>query len=128
MLSAQMSTWIGAETAFATATRDARRCPNRVKTGKSRSEQMFSGLPPKADLTADIVDVSQVPKPDSCSAANEVHKLDAYSITSSARASTLAGMSRPSALAVLRLITSSYLVGACTGRSAGFSPLRMRST
>ena len=36
--------------------------------------------------------------------------------------------SRPSALAVLRLMTSSYLVGACTGRSAGFSPLRMRST
>ena len=39
-----------------------------------------------------------------------------------------AGLSRPSALAVLRLITISYLVGACTGRSAGFSPLRMRST
>ena len=38
------------------------------------------------------------------------------------------GTSRPSAFAVLRLITSSYLVGACTGRSAGFSPLRMRST
>ena len=35
---------------------------------------------------------------------------------------------RPSAFAVLRLITNSYLVGACTGRSAGFSPLRMRST
>src|SRR5262249_2338484 len=51
-----------------------------------------------------------------------------HSITSSARASTVAGTSRPSALAVLRLITSSYLVGACTGRSAGFSPLRMRST
>ena len=51
-----------------------------------------------------------------------------YSITSSARASSVGGMSRPSALAVLRLITSSYLVGACTGRSAGFSPLRMRST
>src|SRR5262249_26026656 len=46
-----------------------------------------------------------------------------HSITSSARASTVVGMSRPSALAVLRLITSSYLVGACTGRSAGFSPL-----
>jgi hypothetical protein len=27
-------------------------------------------------------------------------------------------------LAVLRLMTSSYFVGACTGRSAGFSPLR----
>ncbi len=51
-----------------------------------------------------------------------------YSITSSARASSGGGTSRPSALAVLRLIASSYLVGACTGRSAGFSPLRMRST
>src|SRR5262245_55296966 len=52
----------------------------------------------------------------------------AYSITSSARASRVGGISRPSALAVLRLMTSSYLVGAWTGRSAGFSPLRMRST
>src|SRR5262245_25758014 len=51
-----------------------------------------------------------------------------HSITSSASASTASGTLRPSALAVLRLITSSYLVGACTGRSAGFSPLRMRST
>src|SRR5262249_59938735 len=51
-----------------------------------------------------------------------------HSITSSARASTLSGTVRPRALAVLRLMTSSYLVGACTGRSAGFSPLRMRST
>ena len=51
-----------------------------------------------------------------------------HSITSSARASSVGGTSRPSALAVLRLMTSSYLVGACTGRSAGFSPLRMRST
>src|SRR5262249_60235092 len=51
-----------------------------------------------------------------------------HSITSSARAMSVAGTSRPIALAALRLITSSYLVGACTGRSAGFSPLRMRST
>src|SRR5215475_8337089 len=49
-----------------------------------------------------------------------------HSITSSARASSVAGTSRPSARAVLRLITSSYLVGACTGKSPGFSPLRMR--
>jgi hypothetical protein len=34
----------------------------------------------------------------------------------------------PSALAVLMLIVSTYLVGACTGKSPGFSPLRMRST
>src|SRR5262249_21507078 len=51
-----------------------------------------------------------------------------HSITSSARASSVVGISRPSAFAVFRLTTNSYLVGACTGRSAGFSPLRMRST
>src|SRR6266498_2436784 len=49
-----------------------------------------------------------------------------YSITSSARANRVGGTSRPSACAVLRLITSSYLVGACTGRSAGLSSFRMR--
>jgi hypothetical protein len=38
-----------------------------------------------------------------------------HSITSSARASTVAGMSRPSALAVLRLMTKSNLVGCCMG-------------
>jgi hypothetical protein len=51
-----------------------------------------------------------------------------YSITSSARASSVGGTSMPSALAVLRLTPSSYLTGACTGRSAGFAPLKMRST
>src|SRR5262249_978470 len=51
-----------------------------------------------------------------------------HSITSSARASSVGGTSMPIALAALRLMTSSYLVGACTGRSAGFSPLRIRST
>ena len=54
--------------------------------------------------------------------------LGLHSITSSARASSEGGTSRPMAFAVLRLMTSSYLVGACTGRSAGLSPFRMRST
>ncbi len=49
-----------------------------------------------------------------------------YSITSSARASSVAGTSRLSAFAVLRLITSSYLVGWSTGKSAGLAPLRIR--
>jgi hypothetical protein len=49
-----------------------------------------------------------------------------HSITSSASASNLSGISRPSALAVLALITSSNFVGSRTGRSPGFSPLRMR--
>src|SRR5262245_31799460 len=51
-----------------------------------------------------------------------------HSITSSARASSVAGTSRPRALAVLRLITSSYLVGCWKGRSPAFSPRRIRST
>jgi hypothetical protein len=50
-----------------------------------------------------------------------------YSIVSSAVASSVAGTSRPSAFAVLRLITSSYLVGCWTGSSATFAPLRIRS-
>src|SRR5262245_57806849 len=51
-----------------------------------------------------------------------------HSITSSARARSVGGTLMPRALAVFRFITNSYLVGACTGRSAGFSPLKMRST
>src|SRR5262249_34384062 len=48
--------------------------------------------------------------------------------TSSARTSTAAGISRPSAFAVLRLMTSSNFVGVSTGRSPGFVPLRILST
>src|SRR5262245_15392776 len=51
-----------------------------------------------------------------------------HSMTSSARASSVGGMSRLSAFAVLRLMTNSNLVGCWTGRSPGLSPLRMRST
>src|SRR5262249_10814908 len=51
-----------------------------------------------------------------------------HSITSSASASSLSGTVRPSALAVLRLSTSSNLVGCSTGRSAGLVPLRIRPT
>src|SRR5262245_63492735 len=48
-----------------------------------------------------------------------------HSITSSAMASRPGGMVRPSALAVLRLITNSNLVDCTTGKSAGFAPLRI---
>src|SRR5262249_17839703 len=51
-----------------------------------------------------------------------------YSITSSASASNLSGISRPSALAVLRLITSSNFVGCSTGKSAGLEPFKILST
>src|SRR6516164_6962525 len=65
----------------------------------------------------------------------DLHRLDrtsfawrTYSITSSARASNIGGISRPRDFAVLRLMTSSNLVGDCTGRSPGLVPFRMRST
>src|SRR5262249_60951079 len=58
------------------------------------------------------------------SAAEQCDELAAlHSITSSARASNVAGTARPSAFARLRLITSSYFVGGCTRTSAGCSPL-----
>src|SRR5260370_1995442 len=51
----------------------------------------------------------------------------AYWTTSSARASSDCGIVRPSALAVLRFITSSNLVGCSTGRSAGRAPFKILS-
>jgi hypothetical protein len=61
-----------------------------------------------------------------CIAAVEDECLISYSITSSACGSTIGGTSMVRALAVLRLITSSYLVGFCAGRAEGFAPLRIR--
>src|SRR5262249_15936259 len=49
-----------------------------------------------------------------------------HSITSSASASSLSGMSRPSIRAVWALMTSSNLLDCTTGKSAGLAPLRMR--
>src|SRR5262249_50951462 len=51
-----------------------------------------------------------------------------HSITSSASASSVHGTVRPSALAILRLMTSSNDLGCSTGISAGFAPRRILST
>src|SRR5262249_43279044 len=68
-------------------------------------------------------------RPPSCHAAGERdERAPLHSITSSASASSLGGISRPSALAATTLMTSSYLVGISTGKSPGFVPLRMRAT
>jgi hypothetical protein len=50
-----------------------------------------------------------------------------HSITSSARASSVGVISTPIAFAVLRFMTSSNAVGACTGSSAALAPSNMRS-
>ena len=51
-----------------------------------------------------------------------------YSITSSARVSSVGGTVRPSILAVSALMTSSNLLACTTGRSTGLAPLTMRPT
>src|SRR5262249_41695442 len=51
-----------------------------------------------------------------------------HSIISSARASTDRGILTPSAVAGLRVMTSSTFVGCSTGRSAGLLPFRIWST
>src|SRR6516225_1650010 len=51
-----------------------------------------------------------------------------HSITSSAAASTVGGISMPSTLAVVRLTLISNFVACSIGRSPGFAPLRILST
>src|SRR5262245_20986219 len=67
-------------------------------------------------------------RPRRCRDAEQRDELAApnHSITSSARASRVAGMSRPSTLAVCRLMRNSNLLARITGSLAGFSPLGMR--
>ena len=48
-----------------------------------------------------------------------------YSITSSAMDNTSAGIERPGAFAVFRLMTSSNFVDCMTGRSVSLAPLRI---
>src|SRR5262249_3894530 len=67
-------------------------------------------------------------RPRGCTAEQGDERAAIHSITSSARASSVGGMVRPSALAALRLITSSNRVGCSSRMSAGRAPLRIRST
>jgi hypothetical protein len=78
---------------------------------------VMSALPPKADMCGAPSNVRFGPEADIPIS---------HSITSSAATSTDGGIVRPSALAVPKLTVSSTFVDCCTGKSAGFSPLRMR--
>jgi hypothetical protein len=82
-------------------------------TGTTNPHPSFRA--PSGYATATLV-VANVPLAD----------IAAYSITSSARASRVGGISSPKARAVGRLMTKSNLVDCTTGRSAGLVPLRMR--
>jgi hypothetical protein len=52
-------------------------------------------------------------------------KRELYSMTTSARASSVGGTSTPSIRAACKFMTNSNLVDCRTGSSAGFAPLRM---
>src|SRR5262249_1979661 len=62
-----------------------------------------------------------------CAADERYEFASFHSITSSARAMRVGGMSMPSARAVERLITNSNLLDWTTGRSAGLAPWRIRT-
>jgi His Kinase A (phospho-acceptor) domain len=79
------------------------RCPRYVRS------------PSKSGIKADI-------------AALRMSARSGHSITSSARSRNDSEIVRPMALAVLRLTTSSNLVGRSIGRSAGFAPFKILST
>jgi hypothetical protein len=83
----------------------------------------MSALPPIADIAGRQLNVRFVPIPD-LSRCSELSTF--YSIISSAMLSRDAGIVSPSIRAVSALMTSSNLFDCNTGKSAGFSPLRMR--
>jgi len=99
------------------------------RLGQSRRTTMFamSGLAPIAAMMLQCRDRSKSAT-SGCEQMQQasVQGSQTYSITSSARASSAAGTSRPSALAVVRFMMNSNLAACITGRSTGFSPLRMR--
>src|SRR5262249_53767505 len=79
-------------------------------------DEPMPALPPKADMCGAARDVRFGPKAD----------IVRHSITSSARPSKVVRMAIPRALAILRLMISSNVVGRAIGRSPGFSPFNTR--
>jgi hypothetical protein len=105
----------------------------KLKSTRTHAHEIEASLPPRRRCVsctsetghADGRPARQVRATTRLSRCGKRH---CYSMTSSARVSKAIDTLRPSALAVLRLMTNSNLVGACTGRSPGRSPLRIRST
>ena len=88
----------------------------------ARARRGSAGTPPHRDADTGVV-LPARPSTIPCSSPAPT-----YWITSSARSRSVGGKVIPSTWAVFRLRTSSNLVGCSTGRSAGFTPFKMRST
>src|SRR5262245_44872969 len=96
---------------------------NSNERGSARRQQFNVRFGSKADIYAVQKPCPLYPQKRTCAVQLGMSALgqkrthapqqkDGYSITSSARASSVGGTVRPSCFAVLRLITSSYFVGA----------------
>src|SRR6516225_11921023 len=79
----------------------------------------MSGLLPQAAQKQTFADFASVP------IATFVHRSKTFIRSLRRRAPTLSGNWRPSALAVVRLMTSRYLDACSTGSSAGLAPLSL---
>jgi hypothetical protein len=99
------------------SSRICRHMPRRIRLGASRTTHPVGLLRARRERPRC-----------GCAAEQRDEVAPFHSITSSARASSMGGTSRPSALAVLRLMTSLNVVGCSMGNSEGLSPLRILST
>jgi hypothetical protein len=88
-------------------------CPNKVVANAYKSVRLLHNDYHRCEHTKDERD--------------DAHQRCHWS-TSSARKRRVGDMVSPRALAVLRLMTSSNVMGCSTGRSAGLAPLRILST
>ena len=86
-------------------------------------EKLGVQLPGSTRQKVTLPDSRTMAKAFAFTAANSIH-----SITSSARASSEAGIVRPNDLAAFMLMISSNFVGSSTGRSDGLAPFRILST
>src|SRR5262249_54591788 len=109
-------------------------------------QQPMSALPPIATAKADFRTTSCLlyPQKRTCAVHQPMSALGqkrtsstlfnhligaaSYSITSSARASSVGGIVKRSALAAFRFMTKSNFSGCCTGSSDGLAPLKILST
>ena len=89
---------------------------------EAKDAGIWSAYPPILSMNADIPPLQLCAK----TGREQSQHDEAYSMTSSARASRVGGISMPSALAVGRLMTSSNLIDCMTGRSFGLAPVRIR--
>jgi hypothetical protein len=93
----------------------------------TQTSHVSTGRLPPAELVRTLVAEAHGRYKSSAEGTNsQAYPPSFHWITSSAVASSVSGMVRARALAVLRLMTRSIFVICCTGKSAGFSPLRMR--